>query len=164
MSRHRGLLALLPVGVACACANSQAFDRSTEPGAQPVPTTVDVGVLDTAALSMIPGLTVLDAMRNRLPAIKIQDDPSGCPQIELRGRDAIDINASSNPLVYVDGTRSNDTCALITLPAASVRRVEIYPLGYTPRPGYAGSGHGLILIFLKRADMPDDSTMANPGI
>ncbi len=161
---RRVLFTLLPVGIACACSSAQTFDRSTEPGAQPVPTTVDVGVLDTTDLSIIPGWSVLDAMRNRLPAFKIRDDPSGCPEIELRGRDSIAADASSSPLVYVDGTRTSDTCPLLTLPAASVRRVEIYPLGYTPRPGYAGSGHGLILIFLKRADVADDSTMEHiPG-
>jgi len=32
------------------------------------------------------------------------------------------------------------------------RRVEVYPLGVTARPGYPSSGHGLILIFVQRSD------------
>jgi len=32
------------------------------------------------------------------------------------------------------------------------RRIEVYSLGVTSRPGYPSSGHGLILIFLQRSD------------
>ena len=75
---------------------------------------------------------------------------SRCPNIELRGKDSV--VGSSNPDVYVDGTRTVDTCPLVTIQASEARRIEVYPLGVTPRPGYPSSGHGLILIFVERAD------------
>jgi hypothetical protein len=67
----------------------------------------------------------------------------------LRGKDSV--TGSSNPDVYVDGTRTVDTCPLVSIQASSARRVEVYPHGVTPRAGYPSSGHGLILIFLQRA-------------
>ena len=73
-----------------------------------------------------------------------------CPVVELRGKDSV--AGSSNPDVYVDGTRTVDTCPLVTLQAMEARRVEVYPLGITPRAGYPSSSHGLILIFVQRAD------------
>jgi hypothetical protein len=75
---------------------------------------------------------------------------SRCPNLELRGKDSV--TGSSNPDVYVDGTRTVDTCPLVTIQAIDTRRVEVYSLGVTSRPGYPSSGHGLILIFLQRAD------------
>jgi hypothetical protein len=35
--------------------------------------------------------------------------------------------------------------------AINADRVEVYPLGVTPRAGYPSTGHGLILVFLQRA-------------
>jgi len=64
------------------------------------------------------------------------------------------VTGSSDPDVYVDGTRTVDTCPLVTLQAIEASRIEIYPLGVTSRPGYPSRGHGLILIFLQRADTP----------
>ena len=45
---------------------------------------------------------------------------------------------------------------LFAIQAVSTERIEVYPMGMTSRPGYPSSGHGLILIFLARADT--DST------
>lgn len=73
--------------------------------------------------------------------------------LQLRGNDSV--TGSSDPDIYVDGTRTVDTCPLVNLQASSVGRVEIYPQGVTSRPGYFSSGHGLILIFLQRADSTD---------
>jgi hypothetical protein len=47
-----------------------------------------------------------------------------------------------------------DTCPLSTLPAMQTSRIEVYPLGFTTRAGYTSRGHGLILIFLRRAEGP----------
>jgi hypothetical protein len=68
------------------------------------------------------------------------------------------MQGSNDPDVYVDGTRTNDTCPLITISAISTERIEVYPLGMTSRPGYPSSGHGLILIFTARADGVTDTT------
>ncbi len=51
----------------------------------------------------------------------------------------------------MDGTRALDTCILGMLRAGDVRRVEIYPMGVTTRPGYSPHSHGLILVFLREA-------------
>ncbi len=150
--RRRVLFAVLPLSAACACASAHHFDQSTEPGAGPTPTTVDVRVLTEDQLSLNPSWSVLDALHNTIPGIKIRLlQPPGCPILLLRGQDTIQ-EGTSNPDVYVDGTRTNDTCTLTGLQAAQVRRVEVYPLGYAPRAGYPGGAHGLILIFLKRAE------------
>jgi hypothetical protein len=76
--------------------------------------------------------------------------------IELRGKDSVEGN--NEPDVYVDGTRTTDTCPLVTIQAVQTERIEVYAMGMTSRPGYPSSGHGLILIFLSRADTAADST------
>jgi hypothetical protein len=55
----------------------------------------------------------------------------------------------TDPLVYLDGTRTRDTCILEQLRATDVERVEIYPMGVTTRPGYSTHPHGLILVFMR---------------
>ena len=141
-------LSLLALG----CATTQAFDRTTEPGGQPLRTsTASRLVLTGLELSGNLGWTILDAIKRAMPQLQISDwtFPNNCPNIQLRGQDIV--AGQSNPDIYVDGTRTVDTCPLVTLQAAEARRVEIYPLGVAPRPGYPSSGHGLILIFLERA-------------
>ena len=135
------------------CATSRPFDRSTEPGGKPLPpTTAGSVILTGEALSADPGRTVLDAIRRAMPQLHISgwSQYNRCPVVELRGKDSV--VGSSNPDVYVDGTRTVDTCPLVTLQAMEARRVEVYPLGVTARPGYPSSGHGLILIFVQRSD------------
>ena len=135
------------------CATSRPFDRSTEPGGKPLPpTTAGSVILTGEALSADPGRTVLDAIRRAMPQLHISgwSPYTRCPVVELRGKDSV--AGSSNPDVYVDGTRTVDTCPLVTLQAMEARRVEVYPLGITPRAGYPSSSHGLILIFVQRAD------------
>src|SRR5881396_2129589 len=142
------LLALVP-----GCATKKPFDRSTEPGGKPLPPTTAGSVIITGeALSADPGRTVLDAIRRAMPQLHISgwSPYTRCPVVELRGKDSV--AGSSNPDVYVDGTRTVDTCPLVTLQAMEARRIEVYPLGITPRPGYPSSSHGLILIFVQRAD------------
>ena len=135
------------------CSTMRPFDRSTEPGGRPLGTTTAGGVIITGdALSADPGRTVLDAIRKAMPQLHISSysQYSRCPNVELRGKDSVE--GSSNPDVYVDGTRTVDTCPLVTIQAMDTRRIEVYPLGVTSRPGYPSSGHGLILIFVQRSD------------
>jgi len=147
---------LTPVAVAMhvlGCATTQPFDRSTEPGGKPLPPASAGAVIITGqALSADPGRTVLDALRRAMPQLQISgwSQYTRCPFVELRGKDSV--AGSSNPDVYVDGTRTVDTCPLVTLQAMEARRIEVYPLGVTSRAGYPSSGHGLILVFLQRAD------------
>jgi len=134
------------------CTTSRPFDRSTEPGGRLPSTTGGAVIIRGQALSADPGRTILDAIRRAMPQLHVSSwsQYSRCPNIELRGKDSV--VGSSNPDVYVDGTRTVDTCPLVTIQASETRRVEVYPLGVTPRPGYPSSGHGLILIFVQRAD------------
>ncbi len=149
----RSLTSLLGLSVlALGCATTQTFDRTTEPGGQPLPTgTASRLVLTGDALSGNMGWTILDAIKRAMPQMQVSNwtQPNQCPVIQLRGQDTV--VGDSNPDVYVDGTRTVDTCPLVTLQASEARRVEIYPQGVSPRPGYPSRGHGLILIFMQRA-------------
>jgi hypothetical protein len=139
--------------VVLGCATSRPFDRSTEPGGRPLPpTTAGSVILTGEALWADPGRTVLDVIKRAMPQLNISgwSQYSRCPNLELRGKDSV--TGSSNPDVYVDGTRTVDTCPLVTTQAMDARRIEVYPLGVTSRAGYHSSGHGLILIFLQRSD------------
>jgi hypothetical protein len=138
--------------LALSCATSRPYDRSTEPGGQPLPqTTAGSVILSGESLAADVTLSVLEAIQRVLPQVRVSDGPgpNRCPLVELRGKDSV--MGSSNPEVYVDGTRTVDTCPLVSIQASSARRVEVYPQGVTPRPGYPNAGHGMILIFLQRA-------------
>ncbi len=134
------------------CATAQPFDRSTEPGAPRSQPTAGAVVITRKALAADPGRTVLDAIRLRMPQLQVMgwSYPDRCPQLQLRGKDSV--TGGSNPDIYVDGTHTPDTCPLVTMQAAETDRVEVYPFGVTSRPGYPSSPHGLILIFVARAD------------
>ncbi|HEY3220546.1 MAG TPA: TonB-dependent receptor plug domain-containing protein [Gemmatimonadales bacterium] len=151
---HLIALSLLALG----CKTSRSFDRSTEPGGRPLSrTTTGSLIISGRALSADPGRTVLDAIRHSMPQLHISGwtQYTRCPMLQLRGMDSVE--GKNDPDVYVDGTRTTDTCPLVTIQAVSTERIEVYPMGMTSRPGYPSSGHGLILIFLARADTTTDS-------
>ena len=100
--------------------------------------------------------SILAAMEGRVPNLRVRIRPQGCSAINLRNQTAY---RPVSPLVYVDGARATDTCILESLRAQDVESVEIYPMGFTTRPGYASHAHGLILVFLlgaKSAGRPID--------
>ena len=145
--------------LALGCKTSHAYDRSNDPGGRPHSAATTGGLILTGhALSSDPGRTVLDAIKHSMPQLRITGWTAytRCPMLELRGRDSME--GSNDPDVYVDGTRTTDTCPLVTIQAVSTERIEVYPLGMTSRPGYPSGGHGLILIFLARADGGTDTT------
>ena len=153
MSPRSPLLLSLALSTLLAACATQPFDRSTEPGGRPLGiTSAGSVVISGDALKGDPSLTLLDAVRRAMPQIRTAGtgDPTTCPTIELRGRDRI--NGDSNPTVYVDGIRTVDTCPLTMIQAIDAQLVEVYPLGVTSRAGYQSSAHGLILVFLQRAD------------
>jgi hypothetical protein len=139
------------------CATSRPFDRSTEPGRKPVRLAGAGAVILTGeALSAEPGRTLLDAIRRAMPQLQVSSwSLNHCPAVALRGKDSV--VGRSDPDIYVDGTRTADTCPLVTMQALEAWRVEVYPLGVTSRAGYPSSAHGLILIFLQRADTTGNS-------
>ncbi|HXG96757.1 MAG TPA: TonB-dependent receptor plug domain-containing protein [Gemmatimonadales bacterium] len=143
--------------LALSCQTSRAYDRTNDPGGRPLShTTTGSLIIQGRALTADPGRTVLDAIRHAMPQLHISGwtQYTRCPMIQLRGMDSLEGN--NDPDVYVDGTRTTDTCPLVAIQAVSTERIEVYPMGMTSRPGYPSSGHGLILIFLARADT--DST------
>jgi len=160
MPHFRSLALLGALSVAAAgCKTSRAYDRSNDPGGRELtPTTAGSLILTGRALSLDPGRTVLDVIRRSMPQLHIAGytQYNRCPLLELRGKDSVQGN--NDPDVYVDGTRTTDTCPLIQIQAVQTERIEVYPLGMTPRPGYPSSGHGLILIFMARADGEADSS------
>jgi hypothetical protein len=94
---------------------------------------------------------VLNAMIGKVPNFRVlRPTRQPCPQITLRN--AVSYQTLVNPHVYVDGTRSQDTCILESLRTHDVERVEVYPAGFTTRPGYGRHAHGLILVFMRGAE------------
>ena len=149
LSRSR-LPSLALCGLVLGCATSRPYDQSNDPGGKPLPTQTSGTTILTEGLSGDPGRTVLDAIRRAMPLVKVTGwTPNYCPVVELRGKDSV--TGNSDPDIYVDGTRTVDTCPLSTLPAMQTARIEVYPMGVTSRAGYTSRGHGLILIFLRRA-------------
>lgn len=94
------------------------------------------------------GGSILDALQGKIPNFKIDLGTYRCPSITLRS--AKDFRGDNFPQVYVDGTRAQNTCILQSMAARDTERVEVYPAGFTTRPGYGTSIHGLILVFTRR--------------
>jgi hypothetical protein len=105
--------------------------------------------------------SVLRAMSGKIPNMKVDVGPAGrCPAIAFRR--SKDIHGANSPLGYLDGVRANDTCILVSLQANDLERVEVYPQGFTTRPGYGTSTHGLILLFSRGHPGGSPSRPENP--
>jgi hypothetical protein len=103
-------------------------------------------ILTGRALTDGPG-SVLGAMSGKVPNFRVQRGTGECPEISLRNH--VSVPTAVNPPVYVDGTRTTDTCILESLRTEDVERVEVYPQGFTTRPGYGTHAYGLILVFMR---------------
>ncbi len=149
MSAAVVLGAALLVGLAGCAANGApegGGDEADEDGAAELPLTADALVLRADQLRMEQGRPVLDALRAEVPEIHIGTAGS-CPSVAMRGPDPE--LGQPEPTIYVDGVPASDTCVLADLPTDLVARVEVYPSGFTPRPGYASNASGLILLFTR---------------
>jgi hypothetical protein len=91
--------------------------------------------------------SVLAVLQGTVPGFRFRRQRGECPQITLRNN--VSYGDFGNPHVYVDGTRTTDTCILESIRTEDVERVEVYALGVTTRPGYAAHAYGLILLFLR---------------
>lgn len=129
----------------CAALSSPARSSRTEGG---IRNEGGATIISGVALDERRG-SILDAMEGRVPGLNILRHVDQCPQVSLRSH--VTFMSVVNPYVYVDGTRTTDTCILESLRTDNVDSVEIYPTGVTRRPGYATHAHGLILIFLRGA-------------
>ena len=137
-------------GAAPASYTSSGFLSPGEAESPPRTRMASATVLDGSLLARRSG-NLLSVMRSRISNMRIQQTDDGlCPQITLRGRKTFVGN--SNPQVYVNGQRANDTCILETTQIGDVDRIEVYPMGVAGRPGYRAHPYGLILVFLRTAD------------
>ncbi|MGH7608019.1 MAG: hypothetical protein ACREME_11845 [Gemmatimonadales bacterium] len=105
-------------------------------------------VLEGAELEEGPG-SLLGTLMGKVPGMRVRQPVGQCPQITLRSD--VSFRSVHNPHVYVDGARATNTCVLETLRKEDVERVEVYPQGFTQRPGYGTHSGGLILVFLRSA-------------
>lgn len=128
------------------CASFQSEGRTTRTGGG-VTSEGGAFILSGVALRESRG-SVLDALQGAVPGMRILAHVDQCPQISLRSH--VTFQSVVNPQVYVDGTRTVDTCILETLRTDDVETVEVYPMGVTSRPGYGTHAHGLILIFMRK--------------
>jgi hypothetical protein len=132
----------------CASASGPRFAGGSGPE-EPTPSvSFDKGavILTGAALTDGAG-SLLATMSGKIPNFHVHRIAGDCPQITLRN--VGNMSGAVSPHVYVDGTRATDTCVLESLRSNDVERVEVYPQGFTTRPGYGRHGPGLILVFIR---------------
>ena len=96
--------------------------------------------------------TLLAFLYTRISGMVVDYGSQPCPNVELRGRKSL--SGSSSPLVYVDGTRTANSCILEMLSTWDISRVEVYPMGVSHRPGYQTHANGLILVFVQDGSIP----------
>lgn len=135
-----GRLCLTASLAACGSAPAAYVDA-----ARPRPSTARI----TRAEHFQGSSSVLSVLQSRTAGMQVQRMDGGCPQITLRGRTSL--TGDSNPVIYVEGSRSANTCILEMLDPNVIERVEVYPSGIAPGGRPPISPTGLILIFLRRA-------------
>lgn len=139
------------VGLVACAANGQLGEGNVgDAGANvgDLPPTANAMVLKSEQLHLLEGRSVLEALQADVPALHIAQS-SDCPSLSLRGPNPTP--GLIEPTVYVDGAAASNTCVLEDLSTDQIARVEVYPSGFTPRPGYAPNARGLILLFTRHA-------------
>ncbi len=94
--------------------------------------------------------TILNVLRQKVAGMNVAYD-SACPVITLRGHNSI--HGSPNPAVFVNDTRSTNTCILGDLRMSDIERLEVYPTGIGPSPSYGANANGLILVYTRREEL-----------
>ncbi len=150
----RALVGVVVLAGLAGCASNGALGagpvgQAAANAAAGLPPSANAMILQREQLDAQQGQTVLDVMRADLPAVHIMTAATDCPSLAMRGPNVSP--GVNEPTVYLDGQPSSNTCLLEELPANQVARVEIYPMGSTPRPGYDPNSSGLILLFSRRA-------------
>lgn len=143
MTTHRPVRVLLAGLFAASCASLGGSTGDDPDGG----VSFDRGAVVLSGPALEDGAgSVLGAMTGKVPSLRVHQT-GGCPEITLRSY--VSYVGISNPHVYVDGTRATDTCVLESLRTNDVQRVEVYPQGFTRRPGYGTHAPGLILVFMR---------------
>lgn len=143
---HRSLkpaIVLIAAAAVAGCSRNPAPDEAADVRQQPDATIIDESHLERS------GGNVLNILPSYVAGLRVSRTES-CPKITMRGSKSL--LSSNDPVVYVDGTRTGNTCILDTLVPSEVERIEVYPMGVTTRPGYRNSPNGLILVFMKTTD------------
>lgn len=143
MSRSLTPVVILTAAFTVGCSGNAAPGEAEDARHQGVATVIDENALESA------GGDVLNVLPSYVTGMRVRRTDN-CPEISMRGTRSF-FN-SNNPVVYVDGTRTGNTCILETLVPTDVERIEIYPMGVTTRPGYRNNPNGLILVFMKTTD------------
>lgn len=147
MRVRRGLIALILIGSSAACAS---FGRSGAESRDDDGVIFENGAMVLTGSALRDGSgSVLGAMTGKIPNLRVRQRSGRCPEISLRSH--VSYTGPVAPHIYVDGTRATDTCVLESLRTNDVERVEVYPQGYTTRPGYGRHAQGLILVFMRSA-------------
>lgn len=95
--------------------------------------------------------TLLTSLTGHLPGMRVtRNAGSRCPAITFRGTKTF--ISPGNAGVYVDSSPVGDTCILDQIRASDVERVEVYPGGFAPTPGFRPDPNGLILVFTSFGD------------
>jgi hypothetical protein len=123
------------VVLAAACAggtrNLETDRASDEARAQRSALTVLEGdQLDAAIQS---GASIPQILSSRVPSLRFVRNPpltTNCPVFVLRGNSSI--TQISEPDYYVDSSRANDSCILLSLSARELRAIEVYSAGASP--------------------------------
>ena len=90
--------------------------------------------------------TLLNFLYSRISGLSVERT-GPCPDVRMRGQRSL--FGSNSPIVYIDGTRTANSCVLDMLHTADLSRVEVYPMGVANQPGYEANPNGLILVFLR---------------
>jgi hypothetical protein len=135
-----GPLCLAAFLAACGTAPAETADD-----ARPRPSTARI----TGAEHFHGRTSVLSVLQSRIAGMQVQRMDGGCPEITLRGRASL--GGNNNPVIYVEGSRSANTCILEMLDPEDIDRVEVYPSGIAPGGRPPTSSTGLILVYLRRA-------------
>lgn len=152
---RRLLLAVLAVSVS-ACGSATQSGSSAGYSLPPGRNSASGIVLSGNQLREHNG-TLLTFLYSRVSGMVIDRSGGPCPDIQIRGKRSI--VGSNSPIVYVDGTRTANSCVLDMIHTNDVGRVEIYPMGVANQPGYEAHPNGLILVFLRNgpdATEPND--------
>ena len=140
------VLAFLLISTACGSQRNSPRNAGERQARDGVSQENGAIILTGAALDDSQG-SVLAAMTGKVPSLRVQRYRDQCPEIRLRNN--VSFRGLVFPQVYVDGTRATDTCVLDSLRTYDVQRIEVYPQGYTTRPGYGTHAQGLILVFMR---------------
>ena len=101
------------------------------------------------------GGTLLAFLSPRISGMVVDFRSQPYPGIQMRGQKSL--FGSSAPVVYTDGARTANSCALQMLSTRDIMSVEVYPMGLSHRPGYAAHPNGLILVFMDDGSVPEGS-------